>query len=272
MDALQLEALAQIKQCMSAPSEPVACVMLRADGSAQEIVTDHRKIRDLLGGQPTVVGAIASLGVQAVMREGAKKKSKHSFPEAFEPTIKGDVLLFRIDDDASPLPYTPSEYKEWLDAGCPDEVEEEEEEEGEEIEGEEDEEEEGEEMEGEEEDDEEDEDEEEEEGEEDFETFAAKLKTLPLQELKLACQSLQVSSSGTKDQLIARLHEAAQAAEDDDDDDDDDDNDDDDDDDEAEVAQPPAPAASAEKAKGKAKVSPGPVKTIAKGRKATSRA
>jgi hypothetical protein len=127
MAAMQMEALLQIKACMAAPNEPVACVMLRADGSSEEIVTDHRKIRELLKGTPTVVGAIASLGVQAVMTEGAKKKTKHVFPETFDPNIKGDVLLFRINEEAAPMPFTPKEYKDWVDAGCPDEVEEEDE-------------------------------------------------------------------------------------------------------------------------------------------------
>ena len=132
MAAMQMEALLQIKACMAAPSEPVACVMLRADGSSEEIVTDHRKIRELLKGTPTVVGAIASLGVQAVMTEGAKKKTKHVFPETFDPNIKGDVLLFRINEEAAPMPFTPKEYKDWVDAGCPDEVEDGEEDAGEE--------------------------------------------------------------------------------------------------------------------------------------------
>ena len=264
-------AMAQIKACMAAPQDPVPCVLLRTDGSTQEIVLDHRKIAEVLGGQPTVVGAIASMGVQAVMKQGAKKKSKHTFPEAFEPSIKGDVLLFRIGDLAEPVAFTIKEYKDWVDAGCPDEVEEEEE--GEEMEGEEeddDEEDEDEELEGEEE---EGEEEEEDEEEEDLETFAEKFKAVPLAELKNVCQGLGVSTKGSKDELIAKLYAAAQAAEEEDDDDDDDD--DDEEEEEEEEAPPPPPVASAEKVKakvspgpsGKAKVSPGPVKSIVKSKR-----
>ena len=165
--------MAQIKACMSAASEPVACVMLRVDGSIEKIVTDQRKMGSILGGRPTFVGAIASLGVQAVACDGAKKKSKHTFAGAnFEPTIKGDVLLFRIDDDASPLPFTPVEYKAWVDAGCPDEVSEAEEDSEDELEG------------AEEESDSDGEESDEEE-EETLESFGAKMKELPLKDLKL---------------------------------------------------------------------------------------
>jgi hypothetical protein len=74
---------------------------------------------------------------------------------------------------------------------------------------------------------------------------------------------MSVSASGTKDQLIARLHEAAQAAaEEDDDDDDDDDEGEEEEEEEEEEAPPPAPP------KGKATASTGPVKTISKKSKA----
>ena len=270
------EALAQIKACMAAPTEPVACVLLRADGSYHEIITDQRKMGELLGGRPTFVGAIASLGVQAVACEGAKKRSKHSFPESFESGIKGDVLLFRIDEDAAPLPFTPTEYKDWVAAGGPDDVPDEDEED-EEVDDAEISEEGGEDASEDADDDDEDESEEEEEEEEesedeepeDFESFAEKMKELPLKELKLACQSLQVSDKGTKNELIARLHEAAQAATGSGSDQDDDDESDNSDVDEEEQPVHPQPevVASIEKGKGKARASPGPVKTIAKGRK-----
>ena len=37
-------ALAQIKACMASPSNPVPCVLLRANGTCEEIVSDHRKL------------------------------------------------------------------------------------------------------------------------------------------------------------------------------------------------------------------------------------
>ncbi|KAJ1491253.1 hypothetical protein T484DRAFT_1775227 [Baffinella frigidus] len=260
-------ALAQIKECMSATSDPVACVMLRSDGGVEEIVTDQRKMGQVLGGGPTFVGAIASLGVQAVALDGAKKKSKHTFSGAnFEAGIKGDVLLFRIDDSGAPLPFTPVEYKAWVDAGCPDDVESEDEEDGE--------------------------DEMEEEEAETLEEFTAKMKDVPVKDLKLVAASMGVSASGSKTELIARLHEAARAAQDEDDDDDDEDDEDsssEEEEEEEEEAPPPpakkakggkAPSVEVEKPQGKAKASPAPVaskgkgkgspapvKTIAKGRK-----
>ena len=49
-------ALAQIKACMAAPSNPVACVVLRAGGTTEEVVTDQRKMGEVLGAPPTIVG------------------------------------------------------------------------------------------------------------------------------------------------------------------------------------------------------------------------
>jgi hypothetical protein len=45
------DALAQIKACMAAPSKALACVMLRANGSCEEIVADQRKFGEVLGGK-----------------------------------------------------------------------------------------------------------------------------------------------------------------------------------------------------------------------------
>ena len=40
---------------------------------------------------------------QAVGRAGAKGPlTKHIFPPSFEPKLRGDVLLFRTDDDGQP--------------------------------------------------------------------------------------------------------------------------------------------------------------------------
>jgi hypothetical protein len=195
-------AIAQIQAVMSAPTEPVACVILRADGSVEEQVTDQRKISVVLGGVPTVVGAIMSLGVQAVAKQGATIATNHTFPsETFEPNIKGDVVLFRTGSDAEPIAFTAAQYNEWVDKGRPDEpVASEEEESGEEME-------EGEEESGEEESD---ESESESEEGETFADFSDRMKELPLEELKKACRLCNLSDQGTQEQLLARMYDHAQ--------------------------------------------------------------
>ena len=194
---------------MAAPSDPVPCVMLLANGSIKEVVADQRKYGEMLGGRPTVVGAIISLGVEAIARNGAKgKKNQHALPESFEANIKGDVILFRTDEDASPIPFTAKEYREWVDAGMPDDGPEEAEDEEEE--------------------------EEDEEEEETLEEFTAKMKDLTMPQVREACKVLGVSDKGSRQELMQRLHEKAAEGEEDDDDSDDDDDDDEDDDDEEE--------------------------------------
>jgi len=84
------------------------------------------------------------------------------------------------------------------------------------------------------------------------------LMELPKGKLKEACKQMGLSTAGDRDELVARIVEKMNVAEEDDDEEDDD---------EEEEEEEEAPAA-----KGKAKASPettkGPVKTIAKGGKA----
>ena len=54
-------AMQELKSVMSAESRPLECVILRADGSTDEVVTDHRDIRKVLKGMPNIVGALLSL-------------------------------------------------------------------------------------------------------------------------------------------------------------------------------------------------------------------
>ena len=189
------DALAQISAVMSAPTQAVAVVVLRADGSCDEAKIDHRKVGELLGGTPTVVGALRFLSAQAVSRRGAKGSvNKHALPaDSFEPGIKGDIVLLRTDDDSAgtPLDLTVVEYNKWVDDGRPDAEEEEGEEEGEEDEGEESEE--GEESGSEDEDGESDEEDE------------VDLSELPESELRRACKLFGLGEEGSKEALITRL-------------------------------------------------------------------
>jgi hypothetical protein len=192
------EAMAQISAVMSAPSDPVGVVILRADGSTDEATIDHRKVNELLNGAPTVVGAIRALNVQAVAQRGGKGKANaHKLPEStFQLKIKGDIVLLRTASDAagSPLALLLSEFHSWVAEGMPD-GEESEEEEGEEFE-----------------------EEEEEEGEEDSEAGSEEdgsgeesdseeidWDALPEAEVRQACKMLGIGAGGSKAELCERL-------------------------------------------------------------------
>ena len=71
---------------MAAPTKEVACVVLRASGETHEVTIDHRKVSEVLGGVPTVVGGVRSLDVTAVALRDQKKGrvTKHTLPDIFE--------------------------------------------------------------------------------------------------------------------------------------------------------------------------------------------
>ena len=110
---------------LNCEARPMGCVLLEAKGGAKQVSIDHREMATVLKGTPSLVGAIISLdGVQvlnnrrmnrsaclsrrihvaqAVARSGAKGPlAKHDFPPSFEPKLRGDVILFRTDDDGQP--------------------------------------------------------------------------------------------------------------------------------------------------------------------------
>ena len=120
-------AVMQIKEVMNAPTAPVPVVLMRADGEAQEMTIDQRKVNELIGGVPTIVGGILSLNVFASgLRDQSKAagpKNKHKFPETFDKDIRGDVVLFRTNEETSaPEPFTLKEFVEWVAAGMPDDA------------------------------------------------------------------------------------------------------------------------------------------------------
>ena len=162
-------------------------------------MTDHRKLDTHLGGKPTVVGGIVSLGVMAVARLGGKgKKNQHVLPHTWDADLKGDLVLFRVEDDGASAPYTLKEHRKWVKDGMPDSEPEVPSEAEEEIDD-------GEEMDVA--DEEESSDEEE---EEDLATFTERMKALPVAELRKACGLFKLSDKGSKLEMISRLHAHAQ--------------------------------------------------------------
>jgi hypothetical protein len=168
----------QISAVMSAPPAEVVVVVLRVDGTLDEVTIDHRKVAELLGGTPSIVGAIPALDAQAVAKSDAKGKlNAHKLPEgSFERKVKGDIVLLRTADDeaASPLPLALKEYKAWVDAGMPD---------GEPLA----------------------EKEEDELSEGDSDDDEPDLLTLPIGTLRKMCAIYRVSPEGSKEALVQRL-------------------------------------------------------------------
>ena len=213
-------AMAQIRECMAAPDTPVSTVIFRASGKREEVVSDQRKLSEVLGGPLTVIGAINKLGVQAVARRDSKgKPNKHQLPETFEDGVKGDVALFRTAEDASPVPFTLKDYDEWVADGMPEDPEEEGEDGEDELElgTDDDDEEEEEEDEDEEDEEDEDEDDDDEEEEEDDEANLAAMST---QDLQRACKIFNLKCTGSKEELVQRLLEHQNDVEEADDDED----------------------------------------------------
>jgi hypothetical protein len=200
-----------------------------------------------------------------VAGEGSKgKKNKNILPESWESNIKGDIILFRVDDDGGSAPFTLDEHRKWVDKGMPDcdqEKDDDEDKCSEEDASSEDDEESS----------------EDDEDEETLEEFTERMQELPVAELRKACRMLELNEKGSRLQILARLH--AHAQENVESDEDEDEIEDEDDKNIKNVKMTPSKAPTPVKAKAgpkslgpvkTAKAGPkslGPVKTIAKARK-----
>ena len=83
----------------------VKCVLLRTNGSVEEVSTSHESAHRVLSDGPlTIVGAIDALKLVAVTGTNASTPNPHAtHPEYFENDVKGDVLFVRtVGDDAVP--------------------------------------------------------------------------------------------------------------------------------------------------------------------------
>ena len=187
--------------------------------------------------------------------QGSKgKKNKNILPESgWESNIKGDIILFRVDDDGGSAPFTLDEHRKWVDKGMPDcdqEKEDDEDKCSEEDASSEDDEESS----------------EDDEDEETLEEFTERMQELPVAELRKACRVLELNEKGSRLQILARLH--AHAQENVESDEDEDEIEDENEKIVKNVNMTPSKAPTPVKAKAKPK-SLGPVKTIAKARKAS---
>jgi len=184
------------------------------------------------------------------------KKNKNILPESWEKGIKGDIILFRVDDDGGSAPFTLDEHRKWVDKGMPDcdqEKDDDEDKCSEEDASSEDDEESS----------------EDDEDEETLEEFTERMQELPVAELRKACRVLELNEKGSRLQIVARLH--AHAQENVESDEDEDEIEDENEKIIKNVKMTPSKAPTPVKAKAKPKgvVPLGPVKTIAKARKAS---
>jgi hypothetical protein len=114
----------QIQAVMAIEDEPVQCVLLRADGSTEEVTVDMTprkgEVRDLMGGQVTFIGQWTDVGepdlnvmlVKLADPPAGAKPNQHALPPPFHKVkTEGDILLFRNNEDATPVDLTMAVYE-----------------------------------------------------------------------------------------------------------------------------------------------------------------
>jgi len=116
----------QMKEYLSR-SALVKAVLLRSDGSSEEISYDGTSVgtRKLLQGRPSIIGEIEDLQVVAVGVNGSvsaqnRKQNQHTLPVPLcnnkRGSLRGDLVLFRVDGGGAPSDLTLQEYQQYVDA------------------------------------------------------------------------------------------------------------------------------------------------------------
>ena len=107
---------------MASDGPVVSCVILRADGSQEEIKLDtsprKRQAEDFLGGACTMLGEWSEQMVVLIARQdyedASQSLSQHKLQPPFHAyKIHGDILLMKLGEDSTPLNYTLTEYTEF---------------------------------------------------------------------------------------------------------------------------------------------------------------
>lgn len=114
--ALSPDAIAQV---MNITGPTVTAVVLKADGTAEQISIDTspkvNAAAALLKGNPTFIGQWTSLNVVLMCSKITGDDwpiNQHKLPHPFSKIeVKGDVLLLRINDDAVPADFTKEEWE-----------------------------------------------------------------------------------------------------------------------------------------------------------------
>ena len=120
-------AKSQIEALMSLEEEPVSCVLLRADGTSEQVTVDmtpqKNEVRSLLGGgQVTFIGQWTEVGkpewnVMLVRQAGAPDSvpaNQHTLLSPFQNVrVIGPILLFRNDENAKPVHFSARDYADF---------------------------------------------------------------------------------------------------------------------------------------------------------------
>jgi len=95
-------------------TKTVTAVLLRADGSTEEIPydTSSTQTRELLGGSASVVGSIEGLDAIIVRAKSSfGERNAHSLPGDVKDGHRGDYLIYRADAEGTAADLTLSEYE-----------------------------------------------------------------------------------------------------------------------------------------------------------------
>ena len=120
-EAAALESLqnVNIQKIMESTGPVVQCVLLKADGTEEEIEVDMtpslRRCQEILGGELTFLGQWEDLQVVILVSKdqsgkGIKKNNHKLQPPFHAETAYGDILLTRSDDDGEAAHFRLSEY------------------------------------------------------------------------------------------------------------------------------------------------------------------
>ena len=98
-------AVMQIKEVMNAPTAPVPVVLMRADGEAQEMTIDQRKVNELIDG-PTIAGILAERFASG-LRDQARRRGQRTSTSFPRPSTRTSVATWAVPRETSASEPTP---------------------------------------------------------------------------------------------------------------------------------------------------------------------
>jgi hypothetical protein len=111
----------QIEKIMNSDGPTVKAVLLKADGSSVQIDYDttprKHQVKEILGADPTIIGEWHE--IQVILVKGRIESlnvpvNEHKLRWPFHvEEVRGDILLYRVDESATPIDFTLEEYKAW---------------------------------------------------------------------------------------------------------------------------------------------------------------
>jgi len=98
----------------------VTAIVLRADGSSEEIQSDlsSQQIRTLLAGRVTIIGEIEDLHTLVIRSSESKssEKNQHQLPVPLcHGSFTGDFLLYRMDSNGEPVDLQLDEFQKYVE-------------------------------------------------------------------------------------------------------------------------------------------------------------